>query len=726
MSEPGREASPAGEPSPAREAAPAGEASPAYITALNPEQRRAVVHRGSPLLILAGAGSGKTRVITTKIAYLVGSLGMSPRSILAVTFTNKAAQEMKERVLAMVPHAEDVMVRTFHSFGAWFLRVNCELAGLERNFLIYDQDDSLSLLKGVLGEEEDRGSLRRTYEEISRVKDLGIPADAAAEDIAAAGCSPDVYRSYNSRLRATGNVDFGDLILLPMKILRENLEVRERTRQRFPVILVDEYQDSNTAQFELLRELCGPSTYLCVVGDDDQSIYRFRGAEVANILSFPKVFPGTEIVRLEQNYRSTQSILDVASAVVAHNTGRLGKKLWTEAAAGEPVTIACLGDQEEEAAFCGRLASDGFAGSTAILYRMNAQSRPFEEYFFHLGIPFRLVGTVGFYSREEVRDVVAFLKLLDNPRDEVSFRRIVNKPARGVGAASVLKIIAEWRAGGGSLLEAGARAAVGLAAKARAGLTAFRSLLEELAELVESVPLAELARSVMVRSGLHASYESRDRADDTSKADNLEELVNATLRYGSGREALHQFLLNSALQSAAEHSGGEGGEDGPEAARARVTLITLHNTKGLEFDRVIITGLEEGIFPHESSSLAADDVEEERRLFYVGITRARETLVMTWCRRRRLFGRWSEMAPSRFLDEIPVESSRRIGWPTVEGGVEGFAPGTGVFHEEYGPGIVERSWRSDGNLLVQVRFQSGRVAKFLPKYAGLERIATGD
>jgi DNA helicase-2/ATP-dependent DNA helicase PcrA len=708
-------------------AEPGREASPAYLSALNAEQRRAVEHRGSPLLILAGAGSGKTRVITTKIAYLVGSLGMSPRSILAVTFTNKAAQEMKERVLAMVPHAEEVMVRTFHSFGAWFLRVNCELAGLGRNFLIYDQDDSIGLLKSVLGDEEDRGSLRRTYEEISRVKDLGIPGDASAEDIAAAGCSPDVARSYDERLRATGNVDFGDLILLPTKILREHSEVRERTRQRFPVILVDEYQDSNIAQFELLRELYGPSTYLCVVGDDDQSIYRFRGAEVANILSFPKVFAGTEIIRLEQNYRSTQSILDVASAVVAHNAGRLGKKLWTEAPAGEPVTIAWLGDQEEEASFCGRLAVDGFTGSTAILYRMNAQSRPFEEYFFHLGIPFRLVGTVGFYSREEVRDVVAFLKVLDNPKDEVSFRRIVNKPARGIGTASVTRIVAEWRAGGGSLLDAGARAAGSLAARARAGLAGFLSLFDEFSALVESVPLAELARTVMVRSGLHASYESRDRADDTSKADNLEELVNATLRYGSGREALHQFLLNSALQSAAEQSGTQGDEGGAEAARARVTLITLHNTKGLEFDRVIITGLEEGVFPHESSSFAADDVEEERRLFYVGITRAREKLILTLCRRRRLFGRWSEMAPSRFLDEVPAQSSRRIGGePAGEADGEGFAPGTGVFHDEYGPGIVERSWRSEGNLLVQVRFQSGRVARFLPKYTALERIAPGD
>ena len=350
---------------------------------------------------------------------------------------------------------------------------------------------------------------------------------------------------------------------------------------------------------------------------------------------------------------------------------------------------------------------------------MNAQSRPFEEYFFHQGIPFRLVGTVGFYSREEVRDVVAFLKLLDNPRDEVSFRRVVNKPARGVGAASVSRVLAEWQAGGGSLLESARRAAGGLPAKARTGLAGFLGVCDELAAAVDSLPLAELVRTVMLRSGLHASYESRDRADDTSRAENLAELVTATVRYGAGREALHQFLINSALQSAADQS--------PDDGRARVTLITLHNTKGLEFDRVIITGVEEGIFPHESSSHAPADLEEERRLFYVGITRARESLTMTWCRRRRLFGRWTEMAPSRFLDEVPAESCRRVGMDAPVDEADGsFAPGTGVFHDEYGPGVVQRAWTSDGNLLVQVRFQSGRVAKFLPKYARLEKISSQD
>ena len=274
---------------------------------------------------------------------------MSPRSILAVTFTNKAAGEMRERVLAIVPHAQDVMVRTFHSFGAWFLRRNAAVAGLDPRFHIYDEDDSLTLLKTILGKNEDKGFLRRTYDEISRVKDLGIGADAPPEEILRAGCASEIYTAYDQALRKTGNVDFGDLILLPLQLLKKSPEVRDRTRQRFRVVLVDEYQDSNVAQFELLRQLWSPETYLCVVGDDDQSIYRFRGAEVGNILSFPKVFPGTEIVRLERNYRSTQAILDVASAVVSNNKGRLGKTLWTEKPAGEPPLVVCLQDQDEEA-----------------------------------------------------------------------------------------------------------------------------------------------------------------------------------------------------------------------------------------------------------------------------------------------------------------------------------------------------------------------------------------
>ncbi len=697
---------------------------PSYLALLNPEQRQAVEHWGSPLLILAGAGSGKTRVITTKIAWLVEQRGMNPRSILAVTFTNKAAQEMKERVTALVPHAEEVMVRTFHSFGAWFLRRNAALAGLSPRFNIYDEEDCVSLLKAIIGKEEDRGFLRRIWEEISRVKDIGLTGEEAGERIARAGCAPEVFARYEQRLRATGNVDFGDLILLPIRLLRDNPEVRERTRQRFAVVLVDEYQDSNMAQFHLLRELAGPQTYLCVVGDDDQSIYRFRGAEVGNILSFPDVFAGTQVIRLERNYRSTQAILTVASSVVSHNAGRLGKTLWTENEQGASPTVACLQDQDEEARYCAELLADGFEGSTAILYRMNAQSRHFEDRFRVEGIPYRLIGTVRFYSRQEVKDALAYLSLLVNPRDEVSFRRIANVPSRGLGPATVQKIIDAWRPG--EPLEDVCRR-VTLPPRARLGVRELLGCLQECAARIDELPLSELARLLLTRSGLYDHYRQRDRSDGTSKSANLEEMVSAMAPHGSGADALGSFLESVALANPADESEESGQEP-------RVTLITLHNTKGLEFDRVIISGLEEGIFPHESTQMSAEDLEEERRLFYVGITRARQRLIITWCLRRRIFGRTTETTPSRFLEEIPSEQLNQVrsegaAWllgRSAAAGAEEYPPGAGVFHEEYGPGVVERTWYTDGSLLVQVRFQSGRVAKFLPKYARLERISLNE
>jgi ATP-dependent DNA helicase UvrD/PcrA len=502
--------------------------------------------------------------------------------------------------------------------------------------------------------------------------------------------------------------------------MREHPEVRERTRQRFRVVLVDEYQDSNIAQFELLKELWRPETYLCVVGDDDQSIYRFRGAEVGNIIAFPDVFPGTTIVRLERNYRSTQPILDVATAVVSNNTGRLGKTLWTDKRDGDPPTVYCLEDQEQEAELCARMVRDGFPGDTAILYRMNAQSLHFERLFREKRIPFRLIGTTGFYAREEVKDALAYLSLLANPNDEVRFRRVANKPGRGVGESSVEKILTEWRGGGGTIIEACRRSAGRLPPRARSGLAEMLAILEKLGADLGETPLAELTRQLISRSGLYEMYRSRDRSDGTSRSGNLEELVSDLAAYGTGTEELVRYLEDVALASA-------GDEKAAGDADAKVSLITIHNTKGLEFDRVIITGLEEGIFPHESSAGGGpEELEEERRLFYVGITRTREKLVMTWCRRRRIFGRYSDMAPSRFLEEIPQGAVEKAGEEAAQEPMDELAVGSGVFHDEYGPGVVERKWYTDGTLLVQVRFQSGRVAKFLPKYTRLERISLGE
>jgi DNA helicase-2/ATP-dependent DNA helicase PcrA len=729
---------------------------PAYLETLNSQQRAAVLHHGAPLLILAGAGSGKTRVITTKIAHLIGERGYDPASILAVAFTNKAAEEMKSRVQILNPAASAVSIRTFHSFGAWVLRRYGELVGLPRGFTIYDDEDSLSLLKNLFGKRLPQSRLRELAAAISRAKDqcllppLHGLADPAAEVPFQAGTGevpapreeassdegalaelamrrglhdldfPGVFRQYQERLAASGAADFGDLIALTVRLLETTPEVRDRLRRRFRAVLVDEYQDSNYAQFRLLQALHSQDNYLCVVGDEDQSIYSFRGAEISNILEFAHQFTGTEVIRLEENYRSTRNILEVATRVVERNTNRLGKSLWTQKGEGSPVVLAYLEDPNEEARFCANLLGDGRLDDTAILYRMNSQSRAFETLFTGLGIPFRVVGTLRFYEREEIKDALAYLNLLLNPRDELAFRRAVSKPRRGVGGRSLERVSAEWSRRGGTLLEAAARAAAQLPSKAAAGVGSVCVLMESLERMLAEEAgenLGALVRGLVIESGLLALYEERDRGEDTGRSKNLEELVSAASEYSPGREGLAAFLESIALNSTDEN---------PFAQTGRVTLITVHNTKGLEFDRVILSGLEDGVFPHYARTvggLAVDgaDLEEERRLFYVGATRARAELYLTACRQRRVFGTLQTAQPSRFLLEIPPESLHVYGQDRAVD--DGFPLGAGVFHDDYGTGIITRKWTVEGRTMVAVRFESGRVARFPLKYSALERVS---
>ncbi|MFQ3619676.1 MAG: UvrD-helicase domain-containing protein [Spirochaetales bacterium] len=685
---------------------------PLYLSGLNPKQREAVVHKGAPLLILAGAGSGKTRVITVKIAHLILQEGVNPRSILAVTFTNKAAQEMKERAIQLCPLAEEVLIKTFHSFGAWFLRRNASLAGLHPRFTIYDEEDSLALLQSLYPEREKRQLASLAYS-IGRAKDYGVhPGDPLYS------FSPDpelneVYFRYEERLREIGSVDFGDLILRTVETLKQHPEVKQRTQDRFQVILVDEYQDSNVAQHQLLQELYNPKTYLCVVGDDDQSIYRFRGAEVGNLLSFAETFPGTQIIRLEQNYRSTETILQAASQVVQNNKYRLGKTLWTNRKGGKaPLIIPCQ-DQDEEGRVCIEIIRKNPELETAILYRVNAQSRTFETLLLRAGIPYHLVGAVRFYEREEVKDVLAFLRFLLNPRDEVSFRRIVQKPSRGIGQATITALISRPEAFSEGLLMAMEQEEQVRKGKAKESLAQFRSLCANLYENLEKKSLEEFVFQVIRDSGLEEYHRSQDQIAGTQKIKNLEELVNAAHSYPKGMEGLCQFLEEIELDAA--RVGDTGG--GP----CQVTLITMHNTKGLEFDRVIITGMEEGLFPRGGEE-AEEDLEEERRLLYVAITRAREEVYFTYCRTRRLYGRLLQVDPSRFLQELPRdvwENSKpylqqRTSMPAFPS--DGFPPGTLVYHEEYGQGMVVRSWVQEGLGVIQVQFESGRRAQFIPRY----------
>ncbi|MFW6368232.1 MAG: ATP-dependent helicase [Spirochaetota bacterium] len=717
---------------------PASQRLPDYLEGLNEAQASAVTHWGEPLLILAGAGSGKTRVIIHKIAWLIREQGLDPRSILAVTFTNKAAGEMRNRASSLVEGGSNAMIRTFHSFGAWMLRRNHEAAGLPSGFSIYDDDDTVSLLKSLFPEEK-KGTLTKWSRAISRAKDYALGPEDPLDEIDPTGELPEIYRAYHDRLREIGNVDFGDLIMRPMELLRDNTAVRNRFHQRYRAILVDEYQDSNVAQFKFLSYLAGEGSYICVVGDDDQSIYRFRGAEVRNILTFHEHFPGTRIVRLEQNYRSTEPILQLAGSVVERNEGRLGKKLWTDRCEGPKPRLALLPDADSEVELCMRIIEQGRnPGDTAILYRTNAQSRLFETELLRAGIAYRIIGTVRFYEREEVKDILALLRFIANPRDEVSFRRIVNKPSRGLGAKSVDRIVSTALAEGRTLREVLAGTVQGLSKKADTGRQALASVLEGLDAALEGESLPAFVDTVAEQSGLKAFHAEQDEYAGTQKLANIEELVNAAGMYDAGRDGLTEFLEMIELDS-----GRDGERDDDENA---VTLITMHNTKGLEFPRVIITGLEDGLFPRGGEE-SADEIEEERRLFYVAVTRAKDELYLTSCRYRRLYGRITEFPPSRFLGEIPAEyvdvtsgtyggdgagGTSSVGGTSAAGDGDDSADwgeaadlgeGAGVFHDEYGTGMVIKRWRKGRNVMVRVRFESGAVASFIPRYTPLERVS---
>ena len=687
------------------------------LALLNEQQREAVLHSAKPLLILAGAGSGKTRVITVKIAWLIEKLGVDPRSILAVTFTNKAAGEMRERAEALSPAAERVVIRTFHSFGAWLLRRNRATLDLADNFTIYDDEDSLSLLASLYPDRS-KQQLQRWNHLIGNAKDNCITPRGELDLISNDPEFEDAYIEYEERLRNIGNVDFGDLILRPIELLRSEPLIAERIRDRFSIILVDEYQDSNVAQYSLLKELYRPGSYICVVGDDDQSIYRFRGAELRNILDFSRQFAGSDIIKLEQNYRSTNPILRLAGRVVRNNEGRLGKELWTSRKGGKRPVVASLGDQDNEVDYVLALIRDNFPGETAILYRTNAQSRLFETCFLREGIPYRIIGTLRFYERGEVKDAIALLKFIANPNDEVAFTRIVNKPARGIGRATLNRIFEQSTVLDGNLLRTAEYIIDSAPAKTASGLRAFVELMRK-AELWLSGKggyenLGELLEKLLEASGLSRYYIAQDEISGTTKLQNLEELINAASLYNSRIEGLVDFLEAVELDSAREQNDVD----------AQVTLITMHNTKGLEFDRVVITGLEDSLFPRNGD---AEDLEEERRLFYVAITRAKDELHITHCASRRVYGRTLNLAPSVFLSEIGDDLVKHYGQPPYSwAGAETrgeYPPGQLVYHDDYGTGEVIKSSHNGNEEIIHIRFETGRTAQFIPRYSPIEKIS---
>ena len=643
-----------------------------FLEGLNPQQREAVCHRDGPLLILAGAGSGKTRVITQRIARLIGVERVGPDAILAVTFTNKAAGEMRDRVsklLAPLGPSASPWLSTFHSFSVRLLRRDgASLAdlrsGFTPQFTIYDEDEQLAVVKGVyrrLGLDESFMQYRAALSKISHAKNRKeTPADfyKQSTDPKATRLAV-VYEEYENSLRQATALDFDDLLLEAVRLLQHDEVVRGAYNRRFQYLMIDEYQDTNRTQYELMRLLTQLRQNICVVGDEDQSIYGWRGADIRNILDFEIDYPLARVIRLEQNYRSTQPILEAAGGLVSHNLERKGKSLWTEEKGGLPVGLYEAADGEQEALFIGgaivRMQRDERPGRIAILYRTNAQSRQLEEALRRYSVKYHVVGGFSFYQRAEIRDALAYLKVLVSPEDTVSLLRVVNTPARGIGKTTLDQVeryanehrISMWSAIG-LMLEAGV-----FPARAQSALAAFRTLIEESVQAAAGQPLHTVLRNVLERSGYWRMLKENTAPDAETRLENLEELLNAAAEAAERGEGIAEFLDHAALVSDSDQL-----DEGAE-----VSLLTMHNAKGLEFPVVFIAGMEEGLCPHSRSTESDAMIEEERRLCYVGMTRAERRLTLTWARARRRFGggMLEPSQPSRFLEEIPPKLTENLG-----------------------------------------------------------------
>ena len=631
---------------------------PGYLQGLNPPQREAVLTTEGPALVLAGAGTGKTAALTARLAHLIATRLAWPSQILAVTFTNKAAREMKERVSAISGGAIEGMpwLGTFHSVAARMLRSHAELVGLQSNFTILDTDDQLRVLNQLIAAsnlDEKRWPARQLAGLIDRWKNRGwTPAqvDAGESEAFAAGRGAELYAQYQERLRTLNACDFGDLLLHMLVIFRKHADILGAYRDRFRYLLVDEYQDTNQAQYEWLKLLAEPRRNLCCVGDDDQSIYSWRGAEVANILRFEKDFPGAKIIRLEQNYRSTSHILGAADGLIAHNAGRLGKTLWTDAGDGEKVRVIGVWDGPEEARRVGEEAEShmrrgGSLDDIAILVRAQFQTREFEERFIAIGLSYQIIGGFRFYERAEIRDAIAYLRLIVSPADDLAFERIVNQPKRGLGDKAIATIHRHARAVQQPLLLAAASLLDSdeLTPQARRSLGNFVADIARWRQMSTELPHPELARILLDESGYTAMLQADRSAESAGRLENLAELTRAMEEY----ESLGAFLEHVSLVM-----------ENDEARQGdRVTIMTIHAAKGLEFDIVYLAGWEEGVFPSQRSldegGLAS--LEEERRLAYVAITRARRRATIFHAANRRIYGQWTSSIPSRFLAELPKE-----------------------------------------------------------------------
>ncbi|HEY3777830.1 MAG TPA: UvrD-helicase domain-containing protein [Rhizomicrobium sp.] len=648
---------------------------PPYFEGLNKEQREAVVTLDGPVLVLAGAGTGKTRVLTTRLAHVLATRRAWPGQILAVTFTNKAAREMKERIGALIGGVVEGMqwLGTFHSIGARMLRRHAELAGLKSNFTILDADDQLRLMKQVVDAanlDEKRWPARALAALIDGWKNRGLaPADVpeGESQAFAFGKGRALYRAYQERLKSLNAADFGDLLLDTLNVLKSQLEILADYRDRFRFMLVDEYQDTNVVQYLWLKLLAGKSGNVCVVGDDDQSIYGWRGAEIENILRFERDFPGAKVIRLERNYRSTPAILGAASGLIAANKGRLGKTLWTEGDAGDRIRVQGVWDAEEEARAVAtdaeQLNRDGHPyAEMAVLVRASFQMREFEDRFLSLGIPYRVIGGPRFYERAEIRDAMAYLRLIAQGDDDLAFERIVNKPKRGIGEASIAALHGFARARSLPLLAAAHEIAETdeVPPKARRALGDLAATIARWADASRHIEHVELAEIVLEESGYTDMLKNDRSAEAPGRLDNLKELVRSMEQF----ESLAAFLEHVSLVMELEQNETED----------RLNLMTLHAAKGLEFDTVFLPGWEEGLFPSQrtmdENGLAG--LEEERRLAYVGLTRAKKRVRVSFAANRRTYGNWQSALPSRFISELPQEHVDAVVDEGFYGGYVGF------------------------------------------------------
>ncbi|HVE12948.1 MAG TPA: UvrD-helicase domain-containing protein [Elusimicrobiota bacterium] len=714
---------------------------PPDLDGLNPEQKDAAAHRGGPLLVLAGAGTGKTRVIVHRIGSLIEE-GVAPGRILAVTFTNKAAEEMRKRVEALCPgRGAQVWVHTFHAFAARVLRRHAERVKLSPRFTVYDTDDQKRLVVESLKElglQDEKNKAGLYVSVISRAKDdlldaqsYGIYAMAQRDPFRQTVAR--VYELYQRKLDATGSLDFGDLLLKTAELLKIDQATREYYQELFQHVLVDEYQDTNHAQYILTKTLAAKHRNLCCVGDPDQSIYAWRGAHIRNILEFESDFKETRVVKLEQNYRSTPNILNAATSVIRNNKQRAAKTLWTKNGEGESVSSEEYADEREEARAVGRkilqLLDAGVPPQDiAVFYRTNAQSRQFEEALSLVRVPYRVVGSVRFYERKEIKDALAYARVALNPADSVSLSRILNVPTRGLGKTAQEALGAYSLQQSVSLLEAlkDADRIPSMSASARRGARELAALLEKLGEDFKTLSPTDAISAVLQRTGYWAAIEqaAQDDPEEATRLGNLQELVNAIKEF-EDTAAEKPARLEHFLEGVSLHSGA----DGYEAQAPAVTLMTIHLAKGLEFPAVFVTGLEEGLFPIAAGNASPEELEEERRLCYVAMTRARKILFLTYAATRRLFGKVYSNLPSRFIlearlmglkeEDRPAAAAAPASEPVVDRPALRVKPGMRVRHPEFGFGkIVDRTGSGEA-MKVTVQFDNGVTRKLLVRYAPL-------